>query len=168
MKNHEADKRQVLFLCTANCYRSRIAEILFNRMAEAAGLGWRAVSRGIAIDIGPRKNANISKYAVEALKARGIDSEDAARPPVQATDEDLARADKVLALDEMEHRKLIEARFSRWIQKVEYWHVEDLDGQSEKDAIAEIKAEINGLVRRLSCRTQERQTSPNQRIEHNQ
>jgi protein-tyrosine phosphatase len=36
----------VLFLCTGNYYRSRYAEELFNHLARAEGIGWRAFSRG--------------------------------------------------------------------------------------------------------------------------
>jgi protein-tyrosine-phosphatase len=36
--------QRVLFLCTGNYYRSRYAEELFNHLARAEGLGWRAFS----------------------------------------------------------------------------------------------------------------------------
>ena len=58
--------KQVLFLCSANFYRSRFAEHLFNHLAPEAGLKWRAQSRGLMVghwgDVGP-----ISHYTVDAL-----------------------------------------------------------------------------------------------------
>jgi len=55
--------KQVLFLCSANYYRSRFAEYLFNWLAPQRGLLWRAESRGLEVDrwgdLGP-----ISPYTV--------------------------------------------------------------------------------------------------------
>jgi protein-tyrosine phosphatase len=46
-------KRTVLFLCTANYYRSRFAEFYFNSIAAAAGLPWQAESRGLSLNVVP-------------------------------------------------------------------------------------------------------------------
>ena len=40
-------KKRVLFVCSGNYYRSRLAEILFNHEAAAAGLAWESGSRGL-------------------------------------------------------------------------------------------------------------------------
>ena len=42
---------RVLFVCTGNYYRSRFAEAVFNHLAAARGLPWRAVSRGLAVHL---------------------------------------------------------------------------------------------------------------------
>ena len=39
----------VLFLCSANFYRSRFAEHVFNWLAGQEGLQWKADSRGLAV-----------------------------------------------------------------------------------------------------------------------
>ena len=39
----------VLFLCSANYYRSRFAEHFFNWLAEINGMPWRADSRGLMV-----------------------------------------------------------------------------------------------------------------------
>ena len=39
--------RTVLFLCTANYYRSRLSELLFRFHAERLGLDWDTDSKGI-------------------------------------------------------------------------------------------------------------------------
>ena len=42
--------KQVLFLCSANYYRSRFAEHLFNWLAPQLGLDWRADSMGLDME----------------------------------------------------------------------------------------------------------------------
>jgi hypothetical protein len=60
--------RHVLFLCTGNYYRSRLAEELFNHRAERLGLDWRATSRALAIERGAEENVGpISDHAIRAL-----------------------------------------------------------------------------------------------------
>jgi len=39
--------KRVLFLCTGNYYRSRLAEILFNHLAKERTLDWHADSSGL-------------------------------------------------------------------------------------------------------------------------
>ena len=44
--NHNQGMKTVLFLCSANYYRSRFAEHFFNWHAENSGLRWKAISKG--------------------------------------------------------------------------------------------------------------------------
>lgn len=151
----KTNRQLVLFLCTANYYRSRIAEILFNRQAERVGLRWQAISRGITVDVGPPKSENLSPHAVTVLEGRGIDVGEAARLPQQACNHDFETADLIVALDEYEHKQLVRERFIRWADRVEYWHVEDLDRKSTDAAMKEIEEEIEGLITRLSFHERE-------------
>src|SRR5216683_7550393 len=98
-------EKSVLFLCTGSYYRSRFAEILFNSVAERMGLPWRASSRGLALERGINNVGPMESLAVKALEALAISAvEETARFPVQATADDLERADRVVALKEAEHR----------------------------------------------------------------
>ena len=54
----------VLFVCTANYYRSRFAEHLFNHLAGPAQSQWTASSRGVATELGAGNVGPISPYAV--------------------------------------------------------------------------------------------------------
>ncbi len=55
----------ILFLCTGNYYRSRFAEILFNRLAKSRGLSWKAESRGLALDLATDNVGPISQFALQ-------------------------------------------------------------------------------------------------------
>lgn len=137
--------KTILFLCTGNYYRSRFAEILFNSVAENMGLPWKASSRGLALEQGVNNVGSMSALAINALKSMGVcASNDCARLPVQATTEDLEKADFVVALKHAEHLPLLQERFPAWTEKVEFWHIEDAP-----ESLGLIEREVMGLTARL-------------------
>ncbi|MFO1418547.1 MAG: low molecular weight phosphatase family protein [Methylotetracoccus sp.] len=139
-----------LFLCSGNYFRSRFAEIVFNHHAPRAGLGWRAESRGIAIDPVSGNIGPISRFTLRGLAARGIPSPDPAREPLHLVEVDLRRASRVIALKEAEHRPMIVRRFPGWVEKVEYWHIDDIDCAEPDDAMLEIERQVFALIAGLS------------------
>jgi len=144
------ETKTIMFLCTGNYYRSRFAEELFNHLAAEAGLEWRAVSRGIAIELGLHNVGPISTHALRGLESRGIAVRGARRFPAQLQREELARADRVIALKEAEHRPLLQARFPGWAGRVEYWHIDDLEDTPPGQAVPEMERYVADLIRRLS------------------
>jgi hypothetical protein len=72
--------RTVLFLCTGNYYRSRFAEVFFNHHGAKAGLTWRAVSRGLAIEFGVHNVGPLSAHAALRLRELGIRHEPTSAP----------------------------------------------------------------------------------------
>jgi protein-tyrosine phosphatase len=142
--------KSVLFLCTGNYYRSRFAEILFNHLAQKRGLDWRADSRGLARDFGNWNVGPISKYAIEALATRNIACASSSRMPSHCYEPDLTKADLIIALKEAEHRPLLAKHFPDWENRVEYWHVHDLDGAMPAVALNEIEQLVTALVERLA------------------
>jgi protein-tyrosine phosphatase len=138
-------ERTVLFLCTGNYYRSRFAEVLFNAVAGKMGLPWKAVSRGLALERGVNNVGPMDPEAVKALQRLGVRAGDAlTRSPLQATADDFALADRVVALEQAEHQPLLEERFPAWVERVEFWHAED-----DPVALDLIEREVMGLVARL-------------------
>lgn len=102
--------RTVLFLCTANMYRSRLAEILFNHYARATGLDWIATSRAIA---DPRGLSGMSRLATAYLEGRGLIDEPPQPPrdPLPLTTDEFERADLAVGLCRAEHESQITNRF---------------------------------------------------------
>lgn len=141
--------KQVLFLCSANFYRSRFAEYLFNWLAQQRSLAWKADSRGLEVDrwgdLGP-----ISPYTVEALEEREIPINGNNRRPQQLALEDLAESDLVIAIKESEHRPLMAELFPEWEDAVEYWHVHDIDCAEPEEALPILESQVSGLVDRLA------------------
>jgi predicted translation initiation factor SUI1 len=145
----------VLFLCTGNYYRSRFAEILFNSVAGKMGLPWKASSKGLALERGVNNVGPMAVSAVKALEAMGVRTTDAvARFPIQATVDDFALADWVVALKQAEHLPLMQECFPAWVERVEFWQVDDAP-----NALALIEQQVMRLVARIMGGG-ERQESP--------
>jgi translation initiation factor 1 len=137
--------KTVLFLCTGNYYRSRFAEILFNSVAGKMGLPWRASSRGLALERGVNNVGPMAASAITVLAALGVRAADAvARLPVQVTTDDLKQADRIIALKHAEHLPLLQERFPAWVEKVEFWHVDDAP-----EVLGLIEQEVMRLVARI-------------------
>ena len=141
--------KRVLFLCSGNYYRSRFAEILFNYFAQENDLEWRADSRGIVAQWSHNPGP-ISQAALEGLRARQI-SHNVTRYPMQLTENDLARGERIIALYEHEHRPMIQTYFPQHENNIEFWHVPDLDEMNAEHALAMIERSISELIGELSA-----------------
>lgn len=147
---------RILFLCTGNYYRSRYAEELFNFRAAAEGVAWRAFSRGLAEQGSPDNVGPMSRYTLAALRARMIDPEGAARFPAPCCLADFEEASLVIALKEIEHRPMVEQRFPHLANRIEYWHVDDIDFAPPEVALARIDDEVEQLILRLQLQAAKR------------
>ncbi len=141
---------KILFLCTGNYYRSRFAENLFNWLGTKERLDWQAASRGLALERGVNNVGAISQYAVEALAVRLVNLPDDERFPLAASEPDFQSATRVIALDELEHRSLMNERFPRWADTIEYWLVHDIDKTSATVALGQIEQHILELIEQLA------------------
>lgn len=125
--------KQILFICSGNYYRSRLAEILFNHEARTAGVACEAQSRGL-LRVGEIKG--LSPYAVRYLKERELETlAENPRDPLTLDVEDLTDANLVIVLNRSEHQPMIEQKFAslaKALQKagrLRYWNVYDLPGR---------------------------------------
>jgi protein-tyrosine phosphatase len=146
----EHKKHLILFLCTGNYYRSRFAELIFNNAAARAGLDWRADSRGLDIGQLPRNHGPISLHTLQALEQRHIPVERPLRFPLPLSESDLSASDRVIALKEAEHRPMVKRNFPKWLNHVEFWHVNDLDQAMPEEALPQIETAVLDLVRELA------------------
>jgi protein-tyrosine phosphatase len=141
----------LLFLCTGNYFRSRFAEIYFNHHAERKNLAWSADSRGIAVELGHGNVGPISRHTLRGLERRRIGPAGSMRFPVQLSEDDLFRARHIVAVKAAEHRPLLARKFPAWVERVEYWDVDDVDCVLPDEALAVLERELDGLLRRLEA-----------------
>jgi protein-tyrosine phosphatase len=139
--------KTVVFICTANYYRSRFSEYFFNALAEKRGLGWRATSRGLKTWMADGQGP-ISTYTAERLTSLGV-AFDGARLPIPLAAADLERADLVVALKEAEHRAMMEDQFPAWADRIQYWHVDDIDCATPDEALPICQSCLEDLVEEL-------------------
>lgn len=140
---------KILFLCTGNYYRSRFSEYLFNHLAE--GNGYIADSRGLDVNPESRNVGAIAQEAVQELKELGVNLDtESLREPMQVQEQDLAQADRIIAVDEVAHRPMVTAKFPQWIEKVEYWRVKDLDENPDEPPLKQLTSNIETLVLELN------------------
>lgn len=139
--------KRILFICTGNYYRSRFAEVIFNRKANDLGLQWAAFSRGFRAE-NPSNIGPISVHAKEGLEKRGIMLPDP-RFPKQLLLQDLRHADLIVALKESEHRPWMASLFPDWEHRIEYWKVDDIDLATPEEALRIIESNIRNLLDQL-------------------
>lgn len=140
----------ILFLCTGNYYRSRMAEEMFNHLAARRGLNARAFSRGLFRSLGDTGNVGpFSPYARRVLAQYGIAPQRSHEFPQRVTAEDLRRADRVIALYRRQHEPMLRAQFPEYLDKVAFWSVPDLDEMSADQAGALVYREVEALVEQL-------------------
>ncbi len=137
--------RTVLFICTGNYYRSRYAELLFNAMRVP---GWQADSRGLRLSAA--NQGPIWPNVLVQLQQRGFPPPSEIRPPMALTEPDLRRATVAIALDEREHRPLMQQRFPGWVERIRYWQTPDVPFLPADEAFRRIETGVAELVAELS------------------
>ena len=147
----------VIFICTANYYRSRFSEYLFNALAKERGLRWRATSRGLETWMVANEGP-LSEFTAYRLTAMGIPF-DGERFPIPLSEADLENADLVVAVKKAEHYAMMVDQFPKWADRIEYWAVDDLDCATPDEALPVCEVCVEALVERLLVE-QERQRAP--------
>jgi protein-tyrosine phosphatase len=66
------------------------------------------------------------------------------------TEQDLNAAGHIVALKYAEHHPLISRNFPDWINRVEYWHVHDIDQAAPEEALPQIEMAVQALLARLA------------------
>ncbi len=139
---------QLLFLCTGNYYRSRFAEYYFRDQAKRLGLAWQVDSR--ALNPSPLNVGPLSQFTIAECSKLGISIEPW-RMPILLSELDLERSHLTIAVKELEHRPLMQAKFPGWEERIEYWQVHDLDCAGPEVALPQLRGLIDQLIVRLSA-----------------
>ncbi len=139
---------KLLFICTANYYRSRFAEAVFNHLAEKQRSSWTAFSRGIIPEEAP---PGLSPHASNGLRLAGIDRKFVAKDKQALTEADFNTADRIVALKRDEHMPMLQERFGAFVDRVEFWDVSDIPHVSPPQAMLAIKENVVKLLGELNA-----------------
>lgn len=143
--------KNILFVCTGNYYRSRMAEEIFNYWSQYYELNWKAGSAGLRSDMSASPNVgSISKHAVEMLGKGDYPIESKGRWPRSMTEKDFNTSDLIICLNHPEHRPAIEDRFESYAEEPIYWEVPDIDELEPEIAFQLIVFEVGRLIYQLS------------------
>ena len=126
--------QKVLFICTGNFFRSRLAEILFNFYAASVKVEWEAESRGLT---GTGALAGLSNDAANYLEKRGLKVLiETPKDPEVIRVSDLEESQAIVALNRTEHEGLMREKFGQIPKILEsqgrlrYWNVCDIPDDS--------------------------------------
>lgn len=140
-------RKQVLFICTGNYYRSRFSEALFNYKARQAHLDWNAISRGLKLV--PSQHG-ISALSLRELIKRGVPKELCQGDPKALTKKDLEQSDYIVLMDEAEHRPMLEHQFQAHDDpRIHYWHIGETGKMPPSKACQAMFTNIDELLRTL-------------------
>lgn len=121
--------KHLIFVCTGNYYRSRLAEILFRHYSGEESGRWTARSRGLSVTGALH---GMAPEAVSFLEAMGVSDTESSRDPCPLLVDELIAAGHVVLMNRMEHEPMIgkdfRAVYLRLLEKkaVTFWNVFDL------------------------------------------
>lgn len=142
--------KKVLFICTGNYYRSRMAEEIFNYLARKQGLHWQAHSAGLRSDMSASPNEGpISKHAITCLTQAAYPILSRERYPRSVQPEDFEHHHLVIALNKPEHWPMMLERFPAFAEEVQYWMVADIDELLAAEAFVRIERKVKDLLSKL-------------------
>ena len=143
--------KSVLFICTGNYYRSRMAEELFNFWARAAELPWEAHSAGLRQDMDKSPNEGpISRHAVRMLTQNGFPVTSPDRYPRSVSEQELEANELVICMHKTEHEPMVQKRFPENGKEILFWKVPDVEVMEPEEAFARIKSQVHRLISILS------------------
>ena len=131
---------KILFLCTANYYRSRFAELYTQHLSDRWGLEVTADSAGLEMAKWREHNrGNLSPHAIGALESAGIEIKKPFREPKQFVPSTVSEGVRAIALCEREHRPMLLRDFPEMLDLTEFWTVEDVEFESPTEALGRIR-----------------------------
>jgi len=143
----------VLFVCTGNYYRSRIAEAVFNHRAASLQTSLSARSAGLAVHlIDVPSMGGLSPHARQALAAEGIDVSHTGLLPTPFAADLAESAERVIALYDAEHRPMVEDLHPGLASYFTYWDIPDVPHWPPARAVARIFERVDTLLDELTKR----------------
>jgi len=139
---------KILFICTANIYRSRFSEEVFNYFAIKNNLSTRAFSAGLMV--GSYKTRKIYKPASDELDRLNIDPIRAEEFSIHVDDIDLKNYNMIICMDEKEHKPMVESNSNVKEMNIIYWNIVDEPLASSNISLPKCYEKIQELIYKVT------------------
>jgi len=135
----------IMFICTGNYYRSRFCEIYFNHLtreklvpADSKGLwAFRKINEGM-----------ISPHTIKYLSDINLTG-GRMKFPEQMESRHFQSGIRIIAMDEIEHRPMMQKDFPQFMNEIEYWQVQDIDFTHPSEAMPALKTMVEHLAKEM-------------------
>ena len=139
---------KVLFVCTANIFRSRFSEEVYNHFAKKLDIPSEAFSAGLRV--GEYTTRKIYTPALQQLKYYKINPSRKDDLSIHINDLDLNVYDMIICMDEVEHRPMVEMNDQLNKTNIDYWNIVDEPMVSSKVSLPVCFDKVKDLVTRVS------------------
>ena len=135
---------KTLFVCTANIFRSRFSEEVYNHLAEKLGLSSSAFSAGLMV--GRYTYRKIYSPALDELKKLNIKPKRKNELSMHIDNIELSKYDKIICMDEQEHKPMVESNSNLNNLKIEYWNIVDEPKVSSHISLPKCYLKVENLI----------------------
>ena len=138
--------QKILFVCTANIFRSRFSEEVYNHLAANMNLSSQAFSAGLMV--GHYKTRTIYAPALKQLKLLNIIPKREDELSIHINDLDLKQFDQVICMDRNEHQPMVRKNKNLTNLNIEYWDIVDEPLVSRDISLPQCYTKVGELVNR--------------------
>ena len=135
---------KVLFVCTANIFRSRFSEEVYNHFAKKLNIPSEAFSAGLRV--GEYTTRKIYTPALQQLKYYNINPSRKDDLSIHINDLDLKIYNMIICMDEVEHRPMVEMNDQLNKINIDYWNIVDEPMVSSKVSLPACFDKVKDLV----------------------
>ena len=140
--------QKVLFVCTANIHRSRFAEEVFNYLCAKYNKDYHAFSAGLRV--GDYSFRKIYYPALENLKAFNIIPKRPNDLSKHIKDVNLENYDKIICMDEVEHKPMVNSDPKLSNYNFEYWNITDMPKVDSDVSLPICYKKVENLLNEMS------------------
>ena len=138
--------QKILFVCTANIFRSRFSEEVYNHLASNMSLSSKAFSAGLMV--GHYKTRTIYAPVLRQLKLLNILPKRKDELSIHINDLDLKQFDQIICMDKNEHQPMVRKNKNLINLNIEYWDIVDEPLVSRNISLPQCYAKVEKLVNR--------------------
>ena len=139
---------KILFVCTANIYRSRFSEEVYNHLMRKLNLPSEAFSAGLKV--GEYVTRKIYSPALQQLDYYKIKPKRKDEFSVHIDELTLTNYNKIICLDEEEHRPMVNRNSRLNKIKIDYWNIVDEPKVSSSISLPKCYKKVEALVNEVS------------------